>query len=239
MTPAPQRKAWLSWSSGKDCAWALHEIRSQGDSQGEVDVVGLLTTINSTANRVSMHGVRRALLEKQAASLGLPLHVIELPDPCPNDVYEQRMQAAVDAARCVGVSAIVYGDMFLEDVRAYREQALAGTGIEPLFPLWGKPTHEVARAMLAGGLRALVTCVDPRQAPPELAGRWFDEQLLADLPAQVDPCGENGEFHTFVVQVPQFDAALDVEVGEVVERGGFVFADVLPTGETASRQPDG
>jgi uncharacterized protein (TIGR00290 family) len=204
-----------------------------------VDVVGLLTTVNSTANRVSMHGVRRALLEEQAASLGLPLHVIELPDPCPNDVYEARMQAAVDAARCEGISAIVYGDMFLSDVRAYREQALAGTGIEPLFPLWGKPTREVARAMVACGLRALVTCVDPRQAPSELAGRWFDEQLLADLPAQVDPCGENGEFHTFVVHGPQFEAALDVEVGEVVERGGFVFADVLPTQETASRQSDG
>jgi len=234
VTPAPRRKAWLSWSSGKDCAWALHEIRSGG----EVDVVGLVTTVNSTANRVSMHGVRRALLDRQAASLGLPLHVIELPDPCPNDVYETRMVAAVDAARRDGVNAMIYGDMFLEDVRAYREQALAGTGIEPLFPLWGKPTGEVARAMLAGGLRALVTCVDPRQAPPELAGRWFDEQLLADLPAQVDPCGENGEFHTFVAQGPQFATALDVEVGEVVERGGFVFADVLPR-ETASRQTDG
>jgi uncharacterized protein (TIGR00290 family) len=235
VTPAPRRKAWLSWSSGKDCAWALHEIRSGG----EVDVVGLVTTVNATANRVSMHGVRRALLDRQAASLGLPLHVIELPDPCPNDVYEELMETAVDAARRAGISAIVYGDMFLEDVRAYREQALAGTGIEPLFPLWGKPTGEVARAMLAGGLRALVTCVDPRQAPPELAGRWFDEQLLADLPEPVDPCGENGEFHTFVVQGPQFEAALDVEVGEVVERSGFVFADVLPKGRATSRQTGG
>jgi uncharacterized protein (TIGR00290 family) len=239
VTPAPRRKAWLSWSSGKDCAWALHEIRSQGELHGEVDIVGLRTTVNATANRVSMHGVRRALLEKQALSLGLPLRVIELPDPCPNDVYDERMQATADAARDAGIEATVYGDMFLEDVRAYREQALAGTGIEPLFPLWGRPTGEVARAMLAGGLRAGVTCVDPRQAPPEVAGRWFDEDLLADLPAHVDPCGENGEFHTFVVQGPQFSTALDVEVGEVVERGGFVFADVLPKQVVTSSQTDG
>lgn len=215
----------MSWSSGKDSTLALHAARVAG----EVEIVGLLTTVNSTANRVAMHAVRRELLASQADSLGLPLHVVELPWPCPNEVYEQRMTGAVGRAVADGVERMVFGDLFLEDVRSYREQMLAGTGIEPVFPLWHRPTAELAEEMVAAGVRAVVTCVDPAQAPRELAGRWFDRELLESLPARVDPCGENGEFHTFVVDGPGFRYPLDVSVGEIVERDGFVFADVVPT----------
>lgn len=214
----------MSWSSGKDSTFALHAARSAGD----VDVVGLLTTVNSTANRVAMHAVRRSLLEAQAESLGLPLHVVELPWPCPNEVYEERMAAAIEAAAVDNVERMVFGDLFLADVRAYREQMLAGTGIEPVFPLWHRPTADLADEMLAAGVRAVITCVDPAQAPRGLAGRWFDRELLDSLPPSVDACGENGEFHTFVVDGPGFGYPLDVTVGEVVERDGFVFADVVP-----------
>lgn len=216
-------RAWMSWSSGKDSTLALHEARSGGD----VDVTGLLTTVNSTAGRVAMHAVRRELLEAQAAALGLPLHVVELPWPCPNSVYEERMSAAVDAARQQGVTRMVFGDLFLRDVRAYREAQLAGTGIAPYFPLWLRPTGQLARDMLGCGIRAVITCVDPSQAPACLAGRWYDEALLRALPDGVDPCGENGEFHTFVTAGPGFAAPLEVVIGETVERDGFVFTDVL------------
>jgi uncharacterized protein (TIGR00290 family) len=215
----------MSWSSGKDSTLALHVARSGG----EVAVTGLLTTVNSTAGRVAMHAVRQELLEAQAAALGLPLHVIELPWPCPNGVYEQRMSAAVDTARRQGVERMVFGDLFLADVRAYREAQLAGTGIAPCFPLWQRPTAELAREMLACGVRAVITCVDPAQAPASLAGRWYDEALLQALPDGVDPCGENGEFHTFVTDGPGFTHPLEVIIGETVERDGFVFTDVLPS----------
>jgi diphthamide synthase (EF-2-diphthine--ammonia ligase) len=175
-----------------------------------------------------MHAVRRTLLEAQAAALGLPLHVVELPSPCPNQVYEDRMQAAVDAARAAGVTRMVFGDLYLADVREYRERMLAGSGIEPVFPLWLEPTDQLARRMTGSGLKAVLTCVDPAQAPATLVGRWYDDELLDALPPDVDPCGENGEFHTFVVDGPGFGQPLDVVVGDVVERDGFVFADVLP-----------
>jgi uncharacterized protein (TIGR00290 family) len=216
----------MSWSSGKDSTLALHEARSAG----EVEVTGLLTTVNSTAGRVAMHAVRQVLLEAQAAALGLPLHVVELPWPCPNEVYEQRMSAAVAAARQQGVERMVFGDLFLEDIRAYREASLAGTGITPVFPLWQRPTAALAREMLARGIRAVITCVDPAQAPASLAGRWYDEALLEALPVGVDPCGENGEFHTFVADGPGFAYPLEVSIGETVGRDGFVFTDVLPAG---------
>lgn len=218
-------RAWMSWSSGKDSALALHEARTAGD----LDVVGMLTMVNTTFDRVAMHGVRRSLLEVQAAALGLPLHIVELPWPCPNDVYEQKMAGALDDARRSGIGAMVFGDLFLEDIRRYREEALSGTGVTPFFPLWRNPTPEVARSLIELGFRAVVVCVDPAQAPREIAGRWFDEELLDDLPSGVDPCGENGEFHTVVVDGPEFAFPVDVVVGEVVERDGFVFADVLPT----------
>ncbi len=220
MTATP---AWMSWSSGKDSAFALAVARAER----VVDVQGLLVTVNADADRVAMHAVRRTLLEAQAERLGLPLHVVEIPSPCPNDVYEARMAAAVEAALAVGIERMVFGDLFLEDVREYREQKLAGTGITPVFPLWGRPTDRLALDMLAGGVRAVITCVDPQVLPAEFAGRAFDASLLADLPAGVDPCGERGEFHTFVWDGPGFRAPIDVEVGETVTRDGFVFRDVI------------
>lgn len=219
----PPQRAWMSWSSGKDSALALHVARQDPSLQ----VVGLLTTVNSTADRVAMHAVRRELLEAQADRLALPLHVVDLPWPCPNEIYEQRMAAAVAAAVDDGVSAVVFGDLFLEDIRAYREANLAGTGITPVFPLWGRPTDELARTMIDAGVEAVLTCVDPRQAPAQLAGRSYDASLLADLPPTVDPCGERGEFHTFVHNGPGFSGPIGVKVGEVVERDGFVFCDLL------------
>jgi uncharacterized protein (TIGR00290 family) len=216
------RPAWMSWSSGKDSALALHEARAMTD----IEVVGLLTTVNAEAERVAIHGVRRSLLEAQAEALGLPLEVVQLPSPCPNSVYEERMDRALDRAQSAGVEAVVFGDLFLEDVRRYRETTFERRRLDPVFPLWHRPTAEVARTMLALGIKAVVACVDLAQAPGELAGRWFDEALLAELPAGVDPCGENGEFHTVVVDGPGFAAPIDVVIGETVTRDGFVFADV-------------
>ena len=168
-------RAWMNWSSGKDSTFALHRVRSAPD----VEVTGLLTTLNGEADRVAMHAVRRSLLAAQADALGLPLHVVSLPSPCPNEVYQQRMAEAVGAAVDEGVDRMVFGDLFLTDVRAYREAMFAPTPIEPMFPLWGLPTPALARQMLAEGLQAVITCVDPAQVPASLAGRWFDEQLLA------------------------------------------------------------
>ena len=217
-------KVLLSWSSGKDSAWALHVLRLRG----EVEVVGLVTTLNEAFGRVAMHGVRAELVQAQADAAGLPLWPVPLPWPCSNDEYEARMRAVVGTARAAGVTAFAFGDLFLEDIRAYRVRQLAGTGIDPLFPIWGTAddTPALARAMIAGGLRATLACVDPRHLPPAFAGRAFDLGLLADLPAGVDPCGENGEFHTFCHAGPVFDRPIPVRVGEVVERDGFWFADL-------------
>ena len=215
----------MSWSSGKDSAFALHTVRTAG----RVEITGLLTTLTQATDRVAAHGVRRVLLQAQADALGLGLHVVQLPRSCPNDVYEQRMTEAMAAARQAGAEQLVFGDLFLDDVRAYREQALQGTGMTPSFPLWGRPTAALAADLLACGLRAVITCVDPAQAPADLAGRWYDEQLLRELPTGVDPCGERGEFHTFVVDGPGFATGLHVAVGDITERDGFVFADLLPT----------
>ena len=222
MTPT----AWMSWSSGKDSAFALQVARVEQC----VDVQGLIVTVNADADRVAMHAVRRSLLEAQAARLDLPLHVVEIPSPCPNDVYEARMAAAMTTARLAGIERIVFGDLFLEDVRAYRERNLAGTGITPVFPLWGRPTDLLARDMLLAGVRAVLTCVDPNVLPSEFSGRAFDETLLAELPDHVDPCGERGEFHTFVWDGPGFSSPIDIELGEIVSRDGFAFRDVLAAG---------
>lgn len=212
----------LSWSSGKDSAWSLVELRKNP----ELEVVGLLTTLNETHDRVAMHAVRRELLEAQADAADLPLWTIELPWPCPNGEYEKRMASAVSRAVGEGIREMAFGDLFLEDIRAYREEKLEGTGLKPRFPLWNRPTAELAREMLDGGLEAVLTCVDPKQASPELVGAAYDAELLARLPETVDPCGENGEFHTFVHAGPMFSAPIRIEVGESVERGGFHFADV-------------
>ena len=221
----------MSWSGGKDSAFALHVI----GQDPEVEVVGLLVTLNAAADRVAMHAVRRELVEAQADRLGLPLHVVEIPSPCPNEIYEAQMAAAMATAAASGVRHVVFGDLFLADVRAYRERALAGSGIVPLFPLWARPTPTLAQDMVAAGVRAVLTCVDPKQLPGEFVGRSFDQRLLADLPPGVDPCGERGEFHTFVWDAPHFDVPVDIEVGEVVERDGFVFCDVRPVSSASRR----
>jgi uncharacterized protein (TIGR00290 family) len=219
------RRVLLSWSSGKDCAWALHLLREQPD----VELVGLLTTLNEAADRVAMHAVRRELLEAQAAATGLPLWPVLLPWPCPNEVYEERMAVAIERARSEGVTHTAFGDLFLEDVRDYRIQKLAGTGVEPLFPLFGTPadTPALARQMIDSGLRAVLTCVDPKQLPEHFVGREFNAELLSDLPPGVDPCGERGEFHSFCFAGPMFAREIDIRVGEVVARDGFCFADVV------------
>ncbi len=214
----------LSWSSGKDSAWALHVLRECGD----YDIAGLVTTVNENFSRVAMHGVRETLLAAQAQAAGLPLWRVPLPHPCPNEEYEARMRALIARAQAAGVTHMAFGDLFLEDIRAYREKQLAGTGIAPVFPLWGLDTTQLARDMVAGGLRAKLSCVDPRQLSRDFAGRTFDETLLADLPAGVDPCGERGEFHSFCHAGPMFDRPIAITTGEVVERDGFVFADLLP-----------
>jgi uncharacterized protein (TIGR00290 family) len=217
-------RALLAWSSGKDSAWALHVLRQQG----EVEVVGLLTTLNEAFGRVAMHAVRAQLLRAQAAAAGLPLTTVSLPWPCSNAEYEARMNDAMAEARMRGISVVAFGDLFLEDIRRYREERLAGTGLRPIFPLWGEPTAALARRMIEGGLRARLTCVDPRKLPAAFAGRDFDAALLADLPPAVDPCGENGEFHSFAYAGPMFERPVPIHGGEVVERDGFVFADLLP-----------
>ncbi len=215
-------KALMAWSSGKDAAWALHTAREKN----EVEIVGLLTTITETYARVSMHGVRVAVLEAQAAAAGLPLVKVHIPAPCPNELYEDKMRAAMNNAREQGVTRMAFGDLFLEDIREYREAQLAKVGMQPLFPLWGLDTTELAREMIAAGLGARVSCLDPRKMPRELAGAEFGPEFLAKLPDNVDPCGENGEFHTCCLAGPMFSAPVEVEVGETVEREGFVFTDL-------------
>jgi uncharacterized protein (TIGR00290 family) len=216
-------KICVSWSSGKDSAWMLHVLRQQHPEA----VAGLLTTLNQAFDRVAMHAVRRKLLEAQASAAGLPLHAVDLPWPCSNAEYEERMGHAVRALVNDGFTHVAFGDLFLEDVRQYREDRLAGTGLTPLFPLWKtKSTAALAAEMLAGGLRAYLTCVDPRKLDRSFAGRAFDASLVADLPATCDPCGENGEFHSFACAGPMFSAPIPVQVGNVVDRDGFVFADL-------------
>ena len=218
------KRVAVSWSSGKDSAWSLHLLR--GDPS--IEVVALITTINEEFDRVAMHGVRRELLELQAAAAGVPLWKVQLPWPCSNEEYEARMRDVCARALQEGVQAIAFGDLFLEDIRAYRERQLAGTGLEPLFPVWRLPTTALAHDMIAAGLRAKVTCIDPKILPRAFAGREFDESLLRDLPPGIDPCGENGEFHTAVYAGPMFHQPIHLEAGEIVERDGFVFADFLP-----------
>ena len=226
MTRTPPRpRALLSWSSGKDAAWALHALRQAG----EVDVVGLLTTLNAEFDRVAMHAVRRVLLEAQAQAVGLPLVSVPLPWPCTNAQYEAALLGALSEAQAtLDITQVAFGDLFLEDVRAYREAQMQKTGLTPLFPLWGLSTDKLARDMIAGGLRARLTCVDPRQLAPDFAGREFDAALLDALPPGVDPCGERGEFHSFAYDGPIFAHPVPVMAGEVVERDGFLFADLLP-----------
>ncbi|HEV2915306.1 MAG TPA: hypothetical protein VGX92_18650 [Pyrinomonadaceae bacterium] len=218
------KKTLLSWSSGKDSAWALNMLRRQAD----IEVVGLLTTVNECYRRIAIHAVRLELLLSQAEAVGLPLHIVNLPSPCSNLQYEAAMHKAIEKARLERVECIAFGDLFLQDIREYRESMLAGTGITPLFPLWNIPTDRLAHQMIAGGLRARLSCIDPRQLPASFAGREFDESFISELPVSVDPCGERGEFHTFAFAGPMFNRPVDVQVGDIVEREGFIYADILP-----------
>ena len=215
-------KILLSWSSGKDSAWALHLLNETCPGT----VAGLLTTVNEAADRVAMHAVRRDVLEAQARMAGLPLRVIAIPHPCPNEVYEARMATAVREAVAEGFTHVAFGDLFLADVRRYREERLAGTGLEPMFPVWGVPTRRLAGEMIERGLQARLSCIDTRVLDRRFAGRSFDRTLLNELPPHVDPCGENGEFHTCVSAGPMFAKALDLEIGETVTREPFVWADL-------------
>jgi uncharacterized protein (TIGR00290 family) len=216
-------KALIAWSSGKDSAWALYQARLSGD----YEIVGALTTVTENFQRVSMHGVRLEVLGAQLKAANLPLIPLMIPFPCPNEIYEERMGVVVKAAAVIGVTKIIFGDLFLDDIRAYREEKLRGTGIEAVFPLWKIPTDKLARDMIAGGLKARVVCLDPKKMPIPLAGAWFDERLLAKLPSDIDPCAENGEFHTCVVGGPMFDKNINVKVGEITQREDFVFADLM------------
>ena len=218
-------KTLVSWSSGKDSAWMLHVLRQDPS----IEIGGLLTTMNEQFDRVAMHAVRRRLLEAQASAAGVPLRTVQLPWPCTNEQYEERMRVAVSQAIAEGFTHVAFGDLFLEDVRNYREQKLAGTGLTPLFPIWGIPTDQLAVRMVDSGLQSVLTCVNPKQLDRSFAGRQFNRALLDDLPPSVDKCGERGEFHSFAWDGPMFNQPVAIEVGEVVERDGFVFADVYPT----------
>lgn len=215
----------LSWSSGKDSAWSLHLLKQSGD----YEVVGLLTTFNRAADRVAMHGVRRSLVQAQAEVAGIPLWEVDLPWPCSNQDYESAMISACKKAVENGIEAIAFGDLFLADIREYREKQLRNTGLQPIFPVWELPTRTLADEMIASGLRAKLACVDTKQISADFAGRDFDSQLLSDLPAIADPCGENGEFHSFVYAGPMFNRQIEVEVGDVVVRDQFAYTDLLPT----------
>ena len=226
MSSSNPPKAYVSWSSGKDSAFALYEAQRSGVA----DVVGVLTTVNEAYGRVAMHGVRDDVLDRQIAALGLPALKVMLPNPCPNEIYQERMAQACARIKEQGVRHIVFGDLFLEDIRAYREQQLAAVGMTGIFPLWQRDTAVLARAMIDSGMVAHLVCVDPRRLGHEFAGRRFDRRLLDELPRQVDPCGENGEFHTLVSAGPMFAEPIEVRLGEIVERDGFVFADVIAAG---------
>jgi uncharacterized protein (TIGR00290 family) len=221
-----KKRTLLSWSSGKDSAWALHILRQQPDP--DVEVVGLFCTINQEYGRVLMHAVRTELLHRQARSLGLPIRLIPVPNPCTDAIYGEIMRGFVEQAKQEGIECFAFGDLFLEDVRRYRETNLAGAGVTPLFPLWGMPTEKLSREMVRGGLRAVITCVDPKQLPAEFAGKEYDQSFLDQLPPSVDPCGENGEFHSFAYDGPMFQWPVSVVIAETVTRDGFVFTDLLP-----------
>lgn len=219
-----KRKTLMSWSSGKDSAWALYQLQMNP----EIALVGLFCTVNKEFGRVAMHGVRAELLRKQAESIGLPLEIIEIPYPCSNAEYENIMGQFVERAKNDNIEYFAFGDLFLEDVRSYREEKLRGSGIKPIFPIWGVPTDKLSREMINGGLKTVITCINPKQIPKEFVGKEFDEDFLDSLPKTIDPCGENGEFHSFVFDGPMFKEKIEIIVGDIVHRDGFVFADVLP-----------
>jgi uncharacterized protein (TIGR00290 family) len=218
------KRTLLSWSSGKDSAWALYLL----EKDTNVDLIGLFTVVNEKYDRVAMHAVRTELLQKQADALGFPLKIIHIPDPCNDEEYKKVMSGFMENVFSQKIEYMAYGDLFLQDIRNYRENHLKGTGIMPIFPLWNKPTKELAEEILYSGVCAYITCVDPRKMSPECIGQKWSRSLIDSLPKTVDPCGENGEFHTVVVDGPMFKKPVKVSVGEVIERDGFVFADIIP-----------
>ena len=221
-----KRKTLLSWSSGKDSAWALYKLQQDP----EIDLAGLFCTINNEFNRVTMHAVRIELLRQQAKSVDLPLEIIEIPYPCSNDAYGKIIARFVEKAKKAEIECFAFGDLYLEDVRDYRIEKLRGTGITPVFPIWGTPTEKLSREMIRKGLKAIITCVDPKQIPNEFVGKEYDEAFLNNLPVGADPCGEKGEFHSFVYNGPMFKTRVAITLGDVVERDGFIFIDVLENG---------
>lgn len=224
-----KKKTLLSWSSGKDSAWTLYQLLQDSD----VELAGLVTTVNHVHQRVAMHAVRVALLEQQAVAANLPLHIINIPHPCSNEAYNQAMTSFFESIEAMGITHMAFGDLYLEEIRQYREDNLKQTGLKPLFPLWLKPTDQLAQEMLAAGLKTRITCIDPKQLAASFAGREFNQQFLNDLPEGVDPCGENGEFHSFAYAGPMFKQPINISLGEVVERDGFVFTDLIQEGFTA------
>lgn len=219
-----KKRILLSWSSGKDSAWALHVLRRKPD----VEVVGLFCTINQEFERVVMHAVRIELIKQQAQNIDLPIQLIPIPHPCGDNVYGTIMKNFVEQAKQRGIECFAFGDIFLEDVRGYREANLADTGITPIFPLWGMPTKKLSVEMVSGGLRAIITCVDPKHLSTDFAGQEYGESFLERIPANVDPCGENGEFHSFAFAGPMFKKPVNIAIGETVARSGFIFTDLLP-----------
>ncbi len=219
-----KKRTLLAWSGGKDSAWALKLLRDHAD----IDMAGLFTTVNEEQARVAVHAVRLPLLRAQAEAAQMPLHTIAIPSPCPNEVYESKLGEFLAQAKSDGVTQVAFGDLFLEDIRRYRERQFAGTGLELVFPLWGLPTALLAEEMTAAGLRAWITCVDPKRVPRDWAGRMFDAEFVRDIPQDIDPCGENGEFHTFVFEGPMLRGTVRARPGDVFEAGGFVYADLLP-----------
>ncbi len=217
------KKLWMSWSTGKDSAYALLELKKNSN----YEVAGLFTTVTADYERVAMHSTREILLQLQADALGLPLEIVRIPANCSNEIYETKMQELIEKAIASDVTAMGFGDLYLEDIRNYRVRLLANSGIEPVFPLWGRSTNVLAQEMFASGIEAVLTCIDPTKLSSSFAGRFFNAQTIKDMPANIDPCGENGEFHTFVFSSPNFSKRIPITVGEKVERGGFVFADVL------------
>jgi uncharacterized protein (TIGR00290 family) len=217
------KKLWMSWSTGKDSAYALWKLRNDPN----YEIAGLFTTVNEDYERVAMHSTRESLLIRQAEMLDLPLEIVKIPANCTNEIYERKMQDLNRKAVAAGISALGFGDLYLEDIRQYRERLLAGSGLEPVFPLWKRATDTLARQMIGCGIKAVLTCVDPSKLSPSFAGRYFDIETIADFPKTVDPCGENGEFHTFVFASPSFAEQISISIGEKVERDGFFFSDVL------------
>lgn len=223
-----KKKAVVSWSTGKDSAYAYHLV-AQSD---EYEVVGLLTTITGTFDRVAMHGTREAILDAQAERIGMPIHKVKIPWPCTNEIYESTMGSAFEQLKADGITHIIFGDLYLEDIRSYREASVDGTGLTCVFPLWGMDTDKLSKAMTASGLQAVLVCIDPKALQKDFAGRLYNQELVADLPVDADPCGENGEFHTAVVNGPMFDRPIDYSIGETVERSGFIYTDVLLANHT-------